>query len=712
MEWECRLRRSPFFFLFFFYYLTFMKSRLSLSFFALLAGIMQLHAIPATRITQTYTQTDSTSLSLTLQGDEYLNYFLTSDNIPVIESSSHDYCYPIIKDGNLIASDIIAHEPYNRNEAELNFISNYANLLTDINSLRSARISEQNARRSKKRTNITRSSLGQYGNYVGDYKGLVLLVEFQNLKFSTDYPNQDFNRMFNSRGYAENGAIGSVSDYFRDQSYNKFNLSFDVVGPLMMSENYEYYGYNNPLTGNDRRVADMVAEAVRMADQYVDYNIYDWDKDGEVDQVYIIYAGYGESYGAASNTIWPHESSIDYYNIVLDGVRIATYGCSCELAGISGSTLNGIGTSCHEFSHCLGFPDLYDTDYSGAFGMGHWDIMDSGSYNGPKHNGEVPYGYSAYERWCAGWLTPREIESENLNISLRNLGDFPDAAIIYNDGNRNEFYILENHQNLKWFSYVRDQKNIHGMMATHINFDEKAWAANRVNSKPDDQRMTIIPADNEYSSTPDSYAADLFPGAKNITFIGNDTHKETSGFLYNPNSDGSYKMNKSIVDITENEYGIISFGVVFNHNIPIPQTLEASDIDQTGFTARWHDAGNADSFILEYLSYDTSFSFVPIPRVKRVEDIHDTSLRLEWLVSPEATSQFRVKSIYHGVESDWSEFQEVKYSSDSEDSVFEAPADEAPTEIYGPDGIRRDSLHPGINIVRNRNGVKKVYVPL
>ena len=64
--------------------------------------------------------------------------------------------------------------------------------------------------------------------------------------------------------------------------------------------------------------------------------------------------------------------------------------------------LAGIGTFCHEFSHCLGLPDFYDTSgrsYAN-FGMDYWDLMDYGCYN---LDGYVPIGYNAYERDFMGW---------------------------------------------------------------------------------------------------------------------------------------------------------------------------------------------------------------------------------------------------------------------------------------------------------------------
>ena len=56
------------------------------------------------------------------------------------------------------------------------------------------------------------------------------------------------------------------------------------------------------------------------------------------------------------------------------------------------TTIDGIGTFAHEFGHCLGLPDFYDTGDGDYYGMGSWDIMCLGCYG---NNGYTPVGYSA-----------------------------------------------------------------------------------------------------------------------------------------------------------------------------------------------------------------------------------------------------------------------------------------------------------------------------
>lgn len=191
-----------------------------------------------------------------------------------------------------------------------------------------------------------------------------------------------------------------MSDYFRAQSGGQFLLTFDVVGPVTLSKEYKYYGENDS-DGNDMRPEEMVVGACQLVDDEVDFSKYDWDGDGEVDQVFILYAGHGEAdyYYKDTDVVWPHEwelsASDKVQPITLDGVTINTYACSNEINLTGG--LDGISTICHEFSHCLGYPDLYDTRYQGHFGMGEFDLMCSGTSN---DNGYTPLPTRATS---AGW---------------------------------------------------------------------------------------------------------------------------------------------------------------------------------------------------------------------------------------------------------------------------------------------------------------------
>lgn len=423
---------------------------------------------------------------------------------------------------------------------------------------------ESNMRRAK-RLNGNQPRKTPSPGMTGSKKGLIILVNFSDVAFGDGHDNALYCKIANKVGFSEGSFQGSMYDYFYNQSEGLFMLSFDVVGPVTVSREQSYYGENDPESNDsDKHPASMVIEALLLADSQVDYSDYDWDGDGEVEQVYVVYAGKGEADGGATYTIWPHEwqlSSAKYFGDgsgvqILDYVRINTYACGSELDG-SGN-IAGIGTMCHEFSHCLGYPDYYDTDYSGGQGMAEWDIMDAGSYNG---NGYLPAGYTSYERWVAGWKIPVELTDATCVSSMRALQDGGNTYVIYNKGHRDEFFLLENRQRIGWDGGLPGA----GLLILHVDYNEAIWAANEPNDDPLHQRMTWIPADNEYQSfisggntyyTWDGEATDPFPYNEVNAFNKNTTPAAT---LYNENEDGTYYLDSSVEDITQNLDGTISF---------------------------------------------------------------------------------------------------------------------------------------------------------
>lgn len=402
---------------------------------------------------------------------------------------------------------------------------------------------------------------GDKSIFRGNKRGLIILADFPNQKFSYDNVNALYNRIANEQGYSDNGFNGSIRDYFIAQSGGQFTLDFDIAGPVTMSHDYSYYGQNN-----ESKVPEMIKEACEGVDDDVDFSTYDWDGDGEVEEVFVLYAGHGQADYDQDNDdlIWPHmfwlsEGGID---LTLDNKKIDVYACSSELNG-SGS-IAGIGTFCHEFSHCMGFPDMYDTGKSGNYGMGSWDLMDYGSYNG---NGYTPAGYSGYERMVCGWTNPIELTNDTTIENMQPLTDMGQSYIVYNQGNRNEYYILTNRQQRGYDSDIPG----HGMLIEHIDYDQTIWENNVVNTTDNldfpnsHQRITIFHANNNAGS---KYAVRDYSA---YPYNGNDSLTSKSlpaAMVYNANSDGSYYMNCVIRGITENSDGTMNF--IFSNGIPSP----------------------------------------------------------------------------------------------------------------------------------------------
>ena len=437
---------------------------------------------------------------------------------------------------------------------------------------------KKNAQKRRAKANLRRAKrqmskkAGLTSNFIGKKKGLIILVDYTDVKFQAANNQALYNRIANEANFVHDEFVGSVYDYFLAQSEGLFELNFDVVGPYTLSHNREYYGGNDE-DNEDMHPAGMVVEACQMADADVNFADYDWDGDGEVDQVYVLYAGPGEANGGDEETVYPHEwtlSSAQYYgedvaSIKLDGVWVDTYACSGELQpaaidryyNVTAWKIDGIGTICHEFSHCLGYPDFYDTDYQNS-GMGYWDLMDGGSYNG---DGFCPAGYTSYERWVAGWKEPIELTEDTEVASMKALQDGGNTYIIYNDGNRNEYFLLENRQFIDWDAEIPGK----GLLIIHVDYNETAWNENKVNNTKGHERMTWIAADNDKAYETyegeryyDFYdmASDTYPYKTNKSFTNTSKPAAT---LYNKNTDGSKKLNKSVLDITQNSDGTVAF---------------------------------------------------------------------------------------------------------------------------------------------------------
>lgn len=416
--------------------------------------------------------------------------------------------------------------------------------------------------------------------YTGEKKGLVILVEFPDMPFTAG-SRELYERVINEQDYSDSGLgfVGSVRDYFSDQSLGVFDLTFDIAGPVMMPEGYATYGGDSPY--QDANVATMLRYALNAVDDDVDYTRYDWDGDGQVEQVFFIYAGLGQANGGDDNTIWPHKSAVineaGTGYITLDGVRIYDYACSCELQPvygvqggqvvITGTRIDGIGTICHEYSHCLGLADLYDVDYSGAYGMNSWDLMSSGNYNG---DGYLPPCYTGFERMQIGWEEPVELTEDTEVSALESIEQGGGFYVVRNDGNpggspvySGEYYVLENRQlSGRWDAGLPGE----GLLITHVDYNESAWTNNVPNDNPSHQRCTPIPADNNFYTSTQNVGGDAWPYNGNNSLTNSST---PAAAVYTKNTDGTYYMNKSVTDITQNSDGIISFSFSVIDNTPL-----------------------------------------------------------------------------------------------------------------------------------------------
>jgi M6 family metalloprotease-like protein len=412
----------------------------------------------------------------------------------------------------------------------------------------------------------------------GSPKILVCLANFTDVKF-TVAPDDEalvllFDKFFNAKNVGTGDNPYSVCDYFCAMSDGIFTPEFVIMEPITLSKNRSYYGQ---LSGDSRRNV-FRKEAIDSLSSKISDRVdeFDTDNDGMIDGVIVIFPGAGANVGD-KNGMHP-ACWTSAYTTTKCAVTYATSLIAPEMLGLdytsqggpNNAKLNAIGIFVHEMSHMLGLPDFYDLNYS-APGMDYWSLMDYGEY---WQNGYYPTPYTAYERHFMGWLSLVELSEPTYVTSMKAIADGGSAYVIYNDGNRDEYYILENRTTADPYSYNLCNTLGSGLMIYHVDYNSILWKNNRINTDPNRQRMTIIPA-NGYFDIADNFTdsnkylselrGHLWP-LKDIPsvveyygIVGNNslTDEERSqglrlapaATLYNPNIDGSFLMHKPITDI-------------------------------------------------------------------------------------------------------------------------------------------------------------------
>mgnify|MGYP004572142539 FL=1 len=508
-----------------------------------LMGIASGFAAKAHTALTTITQSDGSQLTIRLHGDEHVSWYSTADDVLLVQVGSNYYVAQVEEDGTLKATPQLAHNAGERGTVEEQVINNqnkekFLNLLN----------AEPQAL-AKPIGTVTPA----YFPHKGSPKALVILVEFQDVKFKTSDPVATFTHYLKgadgeatpkaNNAYVTKGMVnyGSVSQYFKDMSQRKFTPQFDIVGPVTVSKNSAYYGSNTG--GTDANFKEMIAEACKNVSTNVNFADYDQDNDGYIDLVYIIYAGYSESFGGNSaDCLWPKSGSATFnepgtnISLKLNGKMISRYGINNELNGtpknwIDGKPLlNGIGLFCHEFSHTMGLPDLYPTVEASRVdnqNPEYWDLMDGGEYT---YSGYFPTPYSPWEMDVMDWTAPIELGDEAKQVNLDSYANSRTAYKI--NGENDEYLLIQNIQTEGWWSGITQAFKTTGMLVWRIDYPYTTVSLdNRLNNEISKPNVMIVPADGYVISDynhgdgqkwtdkeyKESLQGDPFPGTANKT---------------------------------------------------------------------------------------------------------------------------------------------------------------------------------------------------
>ena len=645
-----------------------------------------LMAVPALRIRRSVTLDDGRTVTVTAYGDEDFDYLLTDDGEVVVEQDNVFHC------------------------TGLSVTEYYATL-------------PQKPLRARRRVgNVATALVKPYGIK----KIPVILAAFNDKNFSVGRTGEKvrnfYDNFFNGTDiFATTGNWGSVRQYFIDQSQGQFQPEFTIIGPVYLDSIYSYYGKQSGGT-KDVNYYEFIRESFTKAQRFVSqvdslddssWMRFDNNGDGKVDMCVVIYAGLGQNYTNSygdKNTLWPQEMPCSY---TINGITLSGCSSSCELRPVSASNgvitatqTDGIGVVVHEISHAIGLPDIYDTK-NVAFGLDYWSVMDYGMYT---RGSKYPIGYTAYEREFMGWQQTEVIDGpRTLHIPCFTQGG--KGYKLVNDANPDEYYILDNRQAVDWDWGVCSNRG-HGMLVYHVDYNSSLWTGNIVNTDPNHQHLTIIPANgtligSNNAKDRDEWQTSLlgnpYPGTSENHELTNDSYPAslvyTGGF-----------MNKPIVDIEETEDGIITAKVMPLGTLEAPTGLAFEDTELCCTTAIWETVEDAELYNLRL--------WCEGELVLQQDSIATPSFRFENL-KENVDYTFAVQAISDSYRnSEWIESESFRANPDAISEITESGER---VRIYNMDGrlvgecfadqLQRFALRHGIYVVRRMDGrTKKIMI--
>ncbi len=380
---------------------------------------------------------------------------------------------------------------------------------------------------------------------------LILLGQFTNTTSIGSTEAQWANTFF--------GPTNSIRDYYDEVSYGQFTIT-PAAETCGGTANDGITGWmnidtNHPNVGG----SDLTSAALQQANSCVNYaNFAGGDNKITPNEllVIVIVAGYEESYGgtaaALTPNVWAHQYSVNTPS--LDGITSFTYG---QFGEWHAATFDNpghratIGVIVHEMGHLLGWPDLYDTN-GGSEGVGNWSVMGGGDWLG-NPDGNTPAHPSAWEKWYQGWLTPRYLTNNTLNLSIPRVEDNRSNSVIQLLNNPNgvdwsfeersgsgEYFLVENRQKVGYDAQLPGC----GLLIWHI--DETRTSTNAANADENRKLVDLEEADGlKHLDNEDNRGdtGDPFPGTSNKTIF--DAYSNPNSRFYNSNLN-----NAAIVDIS------------------------------------------------------------------------------------------------------------------------------------------------------------------
>lgn len=453
-----------------------------------------------------------------MRGDEKIRWMESKEGYSLLYDENRYIVYAMLDEKkNMIPSPIIVRDIDLRFSAEKEELEKIPKKLfyskEQVNTFLQLWEIKENATRLKS-TNLRSTK--------GTAYAICALIEFPDKPLI--HTRQEFEQLMNQVGYNLNGAIGSVRDFYYENSYSQLELIIHIAGPYKAKNNRTYYGQNVQPSNKDRNVQELAKEAAKLTfeDKTIDPSLYDNDNDGYIDTFHFIYAGYGEESGGGSDCIWAHKSNLNPSSI-FSGKKLNMYSCSPELRENKNANpeqlITHIGVICHELCHIFGSPDFYDTGPGNYIGTGQWDLMAMGSWNGPSgKRGAGPAHINMYQKIQFAWVDPVILSSPVSVTGIKNSAFYPEAYIFYT-ATENEYFVLENRQKIGFDSYLPGT----GLLIYRVSATGSDIRNNKINDRHPQKVYPVcassayrLPTENANSYGNINSAGCAFPGSKKI----------------------------------------------------------------------------------------------------------------------------------------------------------------------------------------------------
>ncbi len=287
---------------------------------------------------------------------------------------------------------------------------------------------------------------------------LAILVDF------TDQMSQTRATFFDSLVFGP--GTGTVGDYFREISRGRVDIVTvnmpSTLNWIRAPRNYAYYADNDfgigPYPQNSQKLVEDLVDAV---DPVVDFGNYDNDGDGDVDVLFVVHAGISSEVSGDAHDIWSHKWGITP-RLTGEGVYVSAYTIQPEFWFDPGDMTCGV--SCHELLHGFGLPDLIDMTFR-SYGVGRWDIMALGSWNGRM--GDSPAHPGAWSLIQLGLARAVNVRDNRPDELIRPIGE--EGGLIYKLWNYGtvspEYFLLENRRRFGYDAALPGE----GLLIWHID---------------------------------------------------------------------------------------------------------------------------------------------------------------------------------------------------------------------------------------------------